>query len=90
MGEWLRGNSERYLLEAAQEKMAERYLDRAGPVGGFGLEAIFWRRLFVPVYRRIPWPIRQKVIQAMPGSHKQTWHGRSPPSGHTGRAPGQR
>lgn len=80
LGAWLRENSERYLMEAAQEDMAQRYLDRAGPVGPPGLDVFFWRRIFVPVYRRIPWSLRQKIIQTMPGSHRQTWHRRSPPT----------
>lgn len=74
-GEWLRDNSERYLLEAAQEDMARRYLNRGAPVGSRGIEALFWRRVFVPIYRRIPWTIRQRVIQAMPGSHRRRWTG---------------
>jgi len=78
-GEWLRSNSERYLLEAAQEEMARRYLGREGPVGAGGPGAFFWKHVFVPVYRRIPWQVRRRVILSLPGSHRQRWHGRSPP-----------
>ena len=53
--QWLRGNSERYLLESAQAEMARRYLDRPGPPAEPGLGPLFWRRVFVPVYRRLPW-----------------------------------
>lgn len=76
--EWLRRNSERYLLEAAQEELARRYLGRPGPAGRPGPGDLFWRRLFVPVYRRLPWRFRRAVILALPGSHRRRWQGRSP------------
>jgi hypothetical protein len=76
--QWLRSNSERYLLEHAQAEMARRYLDRPGPVTERGLGPLFWRRVFVPVYRRLPWGLRRAVIQAIPGSHRQRWQGRRP------------
>lgn len=79
--EWLRRNSERYLVEAAQADMARRYLghvpdppDPPHSIGG-GLAAAFWRRVYVPVYRRIPWPVRRRLIVAMPGSHRRRWQG---------------
>ena len=76
--QWLRANSERYLLEHAEAEMARRYLDRPGPVTEPGLRSLFWRRMFVPVYRRLPWGLRRAVIQAIPGSHRQHWQGRRP------------
>ncbi|MGH9117365.1 MAG: hypothetical protein ACRD0A_05675 [Acidimicrobiales bacterium] len=69
---WLRENSERYLLVAAQDRMAGKYGGRA-PVPEPGFKPWFFRRLFVPIYRRLPWPVRSKVIRAMPGSHRRTW-----------------
>ena len=81
LAEWLRRNSERYLLEAAQADMARRYLGEAPSppdpprsVGG-ALAAAFWRRVYVPVYRRIPWVIRRRLIVSMPGSHRRPWQG---------------
>lgn len=65
---WLRSNSERYLLADAQERLARQYLGRPGPVG---LRNVFWRRVFVPVYRALPWTVRRAVLQAMPGSHRK-------------------
>ena len=79
--EWLRHNSERYLLEAAQEKLARRYLARPGPAHPGGPADFFWRRVFVPVYRLLPWRLRQSVIVALPGSHRRHWEQRSPPAG---------
>jgi hypothetical protein len=76
--QWLRSNSERYLLERAQAEMAMRYLGRPGPVTGRGLGPLFWRRVFVPAYRRLPWGLRRAAIQAMPGSHRRRWRARGP------------
>jgi hypothetical protein len=79
--EWLRRNSEHYLVEAAQADMARRYLgsvpdppDPPGPPGR-RFAAVFWRRVYVPVYRRVPWPVRRLIIVAMPGSHRRPWQG---------------
>ncbi len=77
--EWVRRNSERYLLEAAQAEMARRYLGRPGPVTRSGPGAIFWRHVFTPLYRRLPWRLRRAIIIAMPGSHRRRWTGRGPP-----------
>ena len=81
LNEWLRHNSERYLLEAAQEKLAQRYLGRPGPARRGGAADFFWRRVFVPVYRVLPWRLRQAAIVALPGSHRRHWKQRSPPAG---------
>jgi hypothetical protein len=71
--EWVRRNSEKYLLEAAQAELARQYLGRPAPVGRRGLQELFWKRLFVPVYRRLPWRLRHAAILGMPGSHRRTW-----------------
>jgi hypothetical protein len=78
--EWVRRNSEKYLLEAAQADLARRYLGRPPPVGRRSIEVLFWRHLFVPIYRRLPWPLRHAVILSMPGSHRRSWQRRGPPS----------
>ena len=70
---WLRSNSEHYLLEAVQTDLARSYLGREGPVGARGPMPFFWRHVFVPVYRRLPWLLRQRLMQSMPGSHRRTW-----------------
>ncbi|MGH3403631.1 MAG: hypothetical protein ACRDRJ_14205 [Streptosporangiaceae bacterium] len=71
--QWVRSNSQKYLLEAAQTDLASRYLGQPGPVSPPGLQVLFWKRLFVPLYRRLPWSIRRAIILAMPGSHRQGW-----------------
>jgi hypothetical protein len=70
---WLRRNSERYLLEAAQAGNA-RHLGRPPPVGETGPVPWFWRRVYVPVYHRIPWRFRRALMVRMPGSHRREWH----------------
>lgn len=77
--EWLRTTSEHYLMEASQRDMAKKYLGEDPPVVGSGIEEIFFRRLFVPIYRRLPWRIRRVIMMSMPGSHRQDWGGRAPP-----------
>jgi len=69
---WLRHNSEHYLLIAAQERVAREHGARA-PRAPHGPRELFWRRVFVPVYRTLPWPVRHKVMLAMPGSHRRQW-----------------
>lgn len=72
--QWLRRNGEHYLIESVQTELARRYLGRPGGAGDSGPAAFFWRRVFVPVYRRLPWRFRRALIQAMPGSHRRSWH----------------
>jgi hypothetical protein len=70
--QWLRRNSEHYLMIAAHEQVAHRYAGRA-PRPPRGLKELFWLRLFVPIYRALPWLVRQRIMQSMPGSHRQQW-----------------
>ena len=71
--QWVRANSEKYLLEAVQADLANEYLHRPGPVGHRTPQVIFWKYLFVPLYRRLPWAVKHKIILSMPGSHRQRW-----------------
>jgi hypothetical protein len=83
--EWLRVNSQHYLLEASEREMAQRYLGAAPPPIDGGLETLFWRKVFVPVYHVVPWSWRRWIMQMMPGSHRRqwtyrpSWKGRAPP-----------
>jgi hypothetical protein len=70
---WVRTNSEKYLLEAAQADLARRYLGRSPTVGPRSAQVIFWKYMFVPLYRRLPWKVKHFVILAMPGSHRRQW-----------------
>jgi hypothetical protein len=76
--EWLRSNSERYLMEAAQEDQARRR-GLPPPRSDRGPMAFFWRRIFVPVYRLLPWSLRRFIMHLMPGSHRRRWEERAPP-----------
>jgi hypothetical protein len=69
---WLRSRSEHYLLITAQEQIARRYAATA-PTPPRGLGELLWRRVFAPAYRAMPWPVRHRILQAMPGSHRQHW-----------------
>jgi hypothetical protein len=75
---WVRAVSEEQLMVAAQTDIAKRY-GVSPPPPPTGLD-IFWQKVYVPVYRRLPWSVRATVMQRMPGSHRQRWTPR-PPSG---------
>jgi hypothetical protein len=71
--QWLRTNSQKYLLEAVQADLASQYLGRPPTVGPRTPQRMFWKHVFVPLYRRLPWKIKHFVILAMPGSHRRQW-----------------
>jgi hypothetical protein len=70
---WLRENSQHYLMVGAHEQLAKRYPGTRRPAPPHGPVDLFWRRVFGPVYRALPWPLRHRILRAMPGSHRQTW-----------------
>jgi hypothetical protein len=69
---WLRSNSEHYLLEDAQARLAKR-TGFPAPRRPRSLKDRFWRQLFAPAYRLLPRSIRRRTIQALPGSHRKDW-----------------
>jgi hypothetical protein len=71
--QWVRTNSQKYLLEAVQADLASQYLGRPPTVGPRTPQRMFWKHVFVPLYRRLPWKIKHFVILAMPGSHRRQW-----------------
>ncbi|MEO6826358.1 MAG: hypothetical protein ABI255_02680 [Microbacteriaceae bacterium] len=71
--EVVRMKSQKYLLEAVQTDLAKQYLGRRGPVGPRTPQVLFWKYLFVPIYRRLPWKLKHAIIRAMPGSHRRKW-----------------
>jgi hypothetical protein len=75
---WLRSNAERSLLESTELRMARKY-GLARPVRRRGFMAFLWRRIFVPVYRLLPWSLRRFIMGIMPGSHRRSWNDRAPP-----------
>jgi len=74
---WLRQNAEYYLLEAAQVDMARKYRSGSEPLQPKKAGAFFWRRVFVPIYRLLPWSVRGPIMRAMPGSHRRSWERRA-------------
>ena len=69
---WLRSNSEHYLLIDAQQRMATKYSLNA-PTRPRSARDRFWRQVFTPIYRLLPWGLRNRIIQSLPGSHRQRW-----------------
>jgi hypothetical protein len=75
--EWLRSNSEHYLMEASQRDMARKYGLPVREERTF--RTMFWRLAYVPIYRGVPWSIRKLLMILMPGSHRRRWEDRAPP-----------
>jgi len=69
---WLRSNSEHYLLQDAQARLADR-TNFPGPRKPQTLKDRFFRRVFAPIYRKLPAGLRTRTIKALPGSHKKEW-----------------
>ncbi|MFZ9988542.1 MAG: hypothetical protein ACO3JT_01795 [Candidatus Nanopelagicales bacterium] len=74
---WLRVNSQHYLLQDAHVSMARKYGYPVPPVRG----SFFWTKVFVPVYRLMPWGLRQPIMTAIPGSHRKPWSTQMLPEG---------
>lgn len=70
--QWLRSNSERYLLAAAQERVAKQQGMKLR-VKPRGPKDCFWRYVFVPIYFAMPNGLRRAVFHALPGSHRRVW-----------------
>ena len=64
--------SERALMVAAEREMALR--NGIPPPPPPKRMDLFWQKVYVPIYHRIPWPLRAKIMRRMPGSHRETWH----------------
>ena len=69
----LRDRSEHYLLQAAMRDVGARAPSTFKPYRSRG--GLLWRWLFVPVYRRVPWPVKQRAMTAL----RMTSRGWTPP-----------
>jgi hypothetical protein len=78
---WLRTNSEHYLLVSAQARVARRHEGINRPRPARGPREWFWLWLFAPIYRLLPWALRQRIMRALPGSHRRPWPPPRRPSG---------
>ena len=74
----LRERSEHYLMLAAIRKhgsgvpgTVKAYRQRGG---------LLWRWLFVPVYQRLPWPVKERAMRAL----RMTASGFTPPARRPG------
>ncbi len=71
----LRARSEYYLRLAAMEDLRREHpggtSPAAPPSGG-----LFWRALFVPLYRRVPWEVKERAMRLA----RMTASGFDPPS----------
>ena len=67
--QWLRRTSERHLMVDAMDKVGTK-LGANTPLPPRGSE-IFWRRIYVPMFHRLPPRMRNGMIARMPGGPAQ-------------------
>jgi hypothetical protein len=60
----LRDRAEHHLRLAAMEDLRRRH--PAGTVPAYRERGgVFWRRVFVPLYRRVPWDVKERAMRAL-------------------------
>jgi hypothetical protein len=59
----LRERSEHYLLQAAMRDLRRDAPSTVEPYRS--REGLLWRWLFVPLYRRLPWALKQRAMRAL-------------------------
>ena len=69
----LRDRSEHYLLLDAARRLGSGVPGTVAPFSG--REGLLWRRLFVPLYRRVPWAIKRRAMDSL----RMTAGGWTPP-----------
>jgi len=74
-----RATTEKYLTAAAMDAMRARYPEAGAKAPAFS-SSFFWSRVFVPVYSRIPWGAKRKMM-ALSGMTAKGW---TPPSREPG------
>jgi hypothetical protein len=75
----LREQSEHYLLLDAAERLRGGAPKTVAPY--HGREGRFWRLVFVPLYRRVPWEAKRRAMDTL----KMTATGWTPPPREPGR-----
>lgn len=73
--QWLRRTSEHHLMVDAMDKVGRKFGANT-PLPPRRSE-IFWQRVYVPTFHRLPPRMRDGMIARMPGSHRKAW--RPPP-----------
>jgi hypothetical protein len=77
LSQQLRQTAEFHLRAAAEDDMIRRHPERAAARRDDDtVTTLFWRDVFVPLYRRLPWWLRLSALRAMPGSHHRRWKSR--------------
>ena len=69
----LRDRSEHYLMRAAVRDLGAGQPGTVAPYRDRG--GLLWRLLFVPLYRRVPWPLKRRAMDAL----RMTAQGWQPP-----------
>jgi hypothetical protein len=69
----LRDRSEHFLMQAAIREIGSGAPGTVKPYRERG--GLLWRLLFVPLYRRVPWPVKQRAMDAL----RMTSRGWTPP-----------
>jgi hypothetical protein len=59
----LRERSEQYLLQAAMRDTGAGAPSTVKPYRSRG--GLLWRWLFVPLYRRVPWPVKRRAMETL-------------------------
>jgi hypothetical protein len=59
----LRDRSEHYLMLAAIDDIGDGAPGTVRPFKSRG--GVLWRRLFVPLYRRVPWALKQRAMRTL-------------------------
>jgi hypothetical protein len=62
--QWVRERSEYGLRLAAMEDIGRRYPDRVSK-SALPEVGAFWRYVFVPLFRRVPWSFKHKAMSAL-------------------------
>lgn len=70
----LRERSEHYLMQAAMRDVGRGAPATVAPYRKPG--GLFWRLVFVPLYRRLPWTVKQRAMTAL----RMTSTGWKPPA----------
>ena len=81
----LRARSEHVLRMAAMDDVARRYPNRTVP-SALSEEGPFWRLVFVPLYRRVPWEFKRNAMRRLKMT-AQGWPEQSRRFGEPGRPP---
>ena len=67
----LRERSEHFLLQAALREIGSGAPSTVKPYRA--RSGLLWRLLFVPLYRRVPWPVKRRAMTALRMTSSRGW-----------------